>query len=135
VDGVIKIMCSTCLLSKTCPLTIDVNVFDGQAQRRLSGSNSTTADVEFVAMLSYTTDEFVATWQSVDSLSLASVQRSWKVLLTAMVAVGFAAAGALWGMRADEETAKRVAMEKNSLVISEMDSKTATSHGARLKNP
>lgn len=119
----------------SCPLNPSVRVDAAGDKRRLEYANSTTADVEFVAMLLYTTDGFVTTWQSADALTLASVQQSWKVLLTAMIAVGVAAVGAIWGMRADEETAKRVTAANDSLVVSAAKTKTFISIDNRLKNP
>ena len=103
----------------SCPLASS-----GSSQRRRlssGGENSTTADVEFVAMLEYTTSEFFSTWQTADDLTLSSLEDSWEVLLTTVLALSVAVVGAVVGMRADASAAKRIEAEKNSLVIDKND--------------
>ena len=117
----------------SCPLNSGTN-----SRRILSAANATTADVEFVAMLEYTATEFVSTWRSADSLTVGSVESSWKVLLTTVLAIGVAVVGALAGMKADKVSAKKIESEKNSIVVAaaEVAGKAgALSSNSALKNP
>ena len=85
--------------------------------RRLAASNmSATAVVEFATMLEFAASGVLSTWESADSLSIAKVQQSWKVLVTVGVITAAAVMSALLGGWADSKAEQKCAIEKSVVV-------------------